>query len=85
VRFQVLTAARMEMRASWDIAQCSLFEVEEHFRGAYSSFIRAMIEAVHTSETLVYFNEAALRYYLKKSYHLQNISGLMSSFTETTK
>jgi hypothetical protein len=25
-----------EDESPWDIAQCSLFEVEEHFRGAYS-------------------------------------------------
>jgi hypothetical protein len=34
VRFQVLMAASMKIRAFWDIAPCSL-GVDRHFRGAY--------------------------------------------------
>jgi hypothetical protein len=35
VRSQVLTAARMKMRAFWDIALYSLVGVDWHFRGVY--------------------------------------------------
>jgi hypothetical protein len=35
VRSQVLTAASMKMTAFWDIALCSLVEVDRRFRGAY--------------------------------------------------
>jgi hypothetical protein len=34
LRFQVLTAASMKMRAFWDIAPCSLV-IDRRFRGAY--------------------------------------------------
>jgi hypothetical protein len=33
VRFQVLTAASTKMRAFWNIAPCSLVEVDRRFRG----------------------------------------------------
>jgi hypothetical protein len=32
VRFQVLTAASMRIRAFWDVAPCSLVEVDRRFR-----------------------------------------------------
>jgi hypothetical protein len=35
VRFQVLTAAAVKMTAFWDIALCSLVEVDRCFIGAY--------------------------------------------------
>jgi hypothetical protein len=35
VRFQVLTAASMKIRAFWDVAPCSLVGVDRRFRGAY--------------------------------------------------
>jgi hypothetical protein len=35
VRFQVLTAANMKMRAFWGIAPCSLVVVDRCIRGAY--------------------------------------------------
>jgi hypothetical protein len=35
VRFDVLTVAIMKLTVFWDIAQCSLVEVDRHFRGAY--------------------------------------------------
>jgi hypothetical protein len=34
VRFHFLTAANMKIRAFWDIAPCSLFEVDRRFRGS---------------------------------------------------
>jgi hypothetical protein len=35
VRFQVLTAMRMKMTVFWDVAPCSLVEINRRFRGAY--------------------------------------------------
>jgi hypothetical protein len=35
VRFQVLTAESMKTTAFWDVARCSLIEVDWRFRGAY--------------------------------------------------
>jgi hypothetical protein len=35
VRFQVLTALSLNMTVFWDVAPCSLVEVDRHFRGAY--------------------------------------------------
>jgi hypothetical protein len=35
VRFQVLTAASMKMTVFWDVAQCSVVEIDRRFRGAY--------------------------------------------------
>jgi hypothetical protein len=34
-RFQVFTAASIKIIAFWDIALCSLVEVDRRFRGAY--------------------------------------------------
>jgi hypothetical protein len=68
VKFQVLTVASMNIRAVWDIALCSLVEVDRRFGGAYclhhqggESFI-AQIGAVCTSETSVYSKETIWRY-----------------------
>jgi hypothetical protein len=35
VIFQILMAASLKMTAFWDIAPCSLAEVDRRFRGAY--------------------------------------------------
>jgi hypothetical protein len=35
VRFHVLTAASMKMFVFWDVAPCSLVEIDRRFRGAY--------------------------------------------------
>jgi hypothetical protein len=35
VRFQVLTAASMKMTLFWDVAPCSLVEIDRHFGGTY--------------------------------------------------
>jgi hypothetical protein len=35
VRFQVLIAASIKMRAFWDIVVCSLVGIDRRFRGAY--------------------------------------------------
>jgi hypothetical protein len=55
--FQVLTAASMKKTAFWNIAPCSLVEADRRFRGAI-----ALMEAVRTSETCVYFNNTTRRY-----------------------
>jgi hypothetical protein len=48
------TIPRVKMTAFWDMAPCSLVEVDWRF-------IVLMMEAVCTSETPVYFNETTLR------------------------
>jgi hypothetical protein len=60
--FQVLMAASIKMTAFWNIAPCSLIEVNRCFRGLYrfhylGDEYALMMEAVCTSETSVYFNE----------------------------
>jgi hypothetical protein len=55
----------------WDIAPCSLVEIDRCFRGEYCFHHRSdMTEALHTSETSVYFNETTRRY-IPESCHLQ--------------
>jgi hypothetical protein len=56
----------LKIRASWDIAQCSLVEASRPFRGAYYLHYRfddggrAMIEVVRTSETSFFFETTRL-------------------------
>jgi hypothetical protein len=52
VRFNFLTAARMNIRAFWDISVCSLVGV----------IMALIMEAVRTSETSVYSKETTWRY-----------------------
>jgi hypothetical protein len=52
----------MKMTAFWDTALCSLVEVNQQFRGA---IITLTMQAVCTSETLVYFCEVTQRYIQK--------------------
>jgi hypothetical protein len=79
VRFQVLMAACMYMKAFCNIATCNLVEVGRRFRGTYclnlrartasqhlGVFIALMMEAVLTSETSVYFHEK----YVPENCHL---------------
>jgi hypothetical protein len=35
LKIQVITAVNMKMRALWNIAPCSVLEVDRRFRGAY--------------------------------------------------
>jgi hypothetical protein len=62
------------MRALWDMAPWSLFEVDRHFRGAYrlhrQDYYCHSDEAVRTSETSVYFNETT-RKYIPEGSHLR--------------
>jgi hypothetical protein len=67
VRYQVLTAASIKMTAIWDIAVCSRQQTDVlDMRSA--SIITAMMEAVRTSETSVYFNETTQHYILESCY-----------------
>lgn len=43
VRLQVLKAASLKMVAFRDVAPCSLFEVERHFRRSYSLHLSVYI------------------------------------------
>jgi hypothetical protein len=52
----------MKFRHFWDVAPCSRVEVDRRFRGASASIIRAVMEAVRTSETSVNFNMTTWRY-----------------------
>jgi hypothetical protein len=64
LRFQVLTATNMEIRAFWDISPCSL-GVDRRFRGAYCLHRQGdegWWLALRTSETSVYSNETTRRY-----------------------
>jgi hypothetical protein len=67
MRFQVLTAANMKIRAVWDITPCSPVVVDRRFRGADclhnqdDVFITRLLEAVRTSETSVCYNETTRR------------------------
>jgi hypothetical protein len=57
-------AASLKMTTFWDIALCSLVEVEQRFRGSYCrhhALIALMMEAVRTSETSVNFYETTRR------------------------
>jgi hypothetical protein len=57
VRFQILMAESMKTTDFWDIALCSLTEVE-HFRGAYCLYH-------HNPETLVKFYKTTRQNILK--------------------
>jgi hypothetical protein len=61
--FQVLTATSMKMTVFWDVAQCSLVQIDRRFRGG-------IIEAVSTSETSVNFYQTTRRNIAEDS-HLQ--------------
>jgi hypothetical protein len=54
----------MKMTVFWDVAPCSLVEVDRRLRGAYYLHVHfiALMEAARTSETSVYFNENTRRY-----------------------
>jgi hypothetical protein len=54
VRFQVLTAAYMEMTAFWDFAPRGVVVVHWRSELRAACIIRAMMEVVRTSETSVY-------------------------------
>jgi hypothetical protein len=56
MKFQVLTAESMKMTAFWDIAPCSVVQVNHvsEMRTASIITIALMMEAVRASETSVY-------------------------------
>jgi hypothetical protein len=55
----VCSYGMLKMTAFRDIAPCRLTEVDRRFRGAYYLHNEGtlMVEAVHSSEMLVYFSE----------------------------
>jgi hypothetical protein len=60
----------MKMTAFWNIAPCTLVEVDRRFQSCVTvSIIVLMIRAVRASETWVYFNEAT-RSYIPEDCHL---------------
>jgi hypothetical protein len=59
MRFQIITAASMKMTVFWDIAACSLVEIDRRFRGDFC--LGLMMDAVSTSEKSVNFYETARR------------------------
>jgi hypothetical protein len=65
VRFQVLTAASMKIRAFWNIAPCSLVGVDRCFTVIT---IALVMEAVRTSEPTVYYNVTTRRNILEQWY-----------------
>jgi hypothetical protein len=62
VRFEVLMASSMKMRAFCDIASCGLAGVADVSDGRTASIIRAMKNAVCTTETSLFSRETARRY-----------------------
>jgi hypothetical protein len=75
------------MAALWDVAPCSLVEVLYTDVSAVrtSSVISAMMEAVRTSETSVFFNETA-RLYIPQGCHVhtrrrENLKSFLLLFT----
>jgi hypothetical protein len=58
--------------AFWNIAPCSLEEVEWRFRSAYCLYYQSdyEISRIHTSEILSYFLEIILRY-IPEGGHIQ--------------
>jgi hypothetical protein len=77
VGFWVLPAASMKVTVFWDVAPCSLVEIDRCFRG-----IALMMEAVSTSETSVNFYQTTWRNIAEDSHlHLGfRPLGLYSSF-----
>jgi hypothetical protein len=63
---------RMKLTAFWDIAPCSLIEVDQRFRE-----IALMIDAVRTSETSVNFYETTWRN-IPDGCHLENLKSYES-------
>jgi hypothetical protein len=63
VGFQVCTAERMKITAFWDVAPCSLVDVDRRFRAL-------TMEAKRICETPVYFYETTLRH-IPEGCHLQ--------------
>jgi hypothetical protein len=64
----------LKMTAFWDVATCSLTELDRHSRGAYclyhqTDYMALMMEAVRTSETSVYFYEIT-RHCIPEGCHL---------------
>jgi hypothetical protein len=81
------------VRVFWDIAPCSLVEINRRFRGAYclhhQGFFAPMTKAVRTSHASVYFNETTQRYIPEDSHlhnfeHVPNFNTCLSNMCRVT-
>jgi hypothetical protein len=69
VKFHILMATSMKIKAYWDVAPCSLVEVDRRFSSVYCLHHQGhnssplMMEAIWTSEALAYYNETTRRYF----------------------
>jgi hypothetical protein len=75
MRFEVHTATRMKMTVFWDVAQCSLIDIDRRFRGAYclthGALNTLLMEAVSFSETSVSIHQT-IRCNIPDDSHLQS-------------
>jgi hypothetical protein len=71
VRYQVLTAASVKVTVFWDIAPCSLVEIDRRFRRTIALM---MMEAESISEESVYLYEITRRYIPKAVIFRRNIT-----------
>jgi hypothetical protein len=62
------------MKALWETAPCSLFDVARRFRSAMT----VMMEVVRTYETSVLFEETAQRYIPEGHFHTRSYENLKS-------
>jgi hypothetical protein len=71
--YQLLNKLKTELSekivAFWDIASCSLVEVDRRFTGVYCFQHYNPDEAIRTSETSAYFNQTTPRYILERCHH----------------
>jgi hypothetical protein len=58
------------MKAFWDIAPCTVVEIDRVSEVRTASTIAVMMEAVRTSETSVYFINKTTRRYIPEGCHL---------------
>jgi hypothetical protein len=59
VTFQVLTATSMMMAVFWNVAPCSLVDIDRRFRGAYR--LNHQGDVVNSSETSVSIYQSVRR------------------------
>jgi hypothetical protein len=79
IRCSVLTATNMKMTVFWDVAPCSLVEINRRFGDAYCHIIVLMMEAVSTSETSVKLYQTTRRNISEDSLHHQGDDEVVST------
>jgi hypothetical protein len=55
MRFEILTVTSMKMAVFWDVAPCSLIDIDRRFRGAYCHHHQGLILHGATSQKTVIF------------------------------